>query len=100
MRLTPDELILWHDGFFKVNGTIAFTWGIMLLLVLGSFLLTRKLPRGGARSRWQNLLEIAVTGLEEQIGEVGLEEPRKSGGSWVPSSFSSQQPVSVGSSRL
>jgi F-type H+-transporting ATPase subunit a len=77
MRLTPDELILWHDGFFKVNGTIAFTWGIMLLLVLGSFLLTRKLSTGSDRSRWQNLLEIAVTGLEEQIGEVGLEEPRK-----------------------
>jgi F-type H+-transporting ATPase subunit a len=77
MRLTPDELILWHDGFFKVNGTMAFTWGIMFLLVLGSFLLTRKLSIGPDRSRWQNLLEIAVTGLEEQIGEVGLDEPRK-----------------------
>jgi F-type H+-transporting ATPase subunit a len=49
----------------------------MCLLVLGSFLLTRKLSIGPDRSRWQNLLEIAVTGLEEQIGEVGLDEPRK-----------------------
>ena len=29
------------------------------------------------RSRWQNLLEIVVTGIEDQIEEVGLSQPRK-----------------------
>jgi F-type H+-transporting ATPase subunit a len=77
MHLTPDEMILWHMGFFKINGTMAFTWGIMLLLTLGSILATRKLSTGLDRSRWQNLLEIAITGIEKQIEEVGLSEPRK-----------------------
>jgi F-type H+-transporting ATPase subunit a len=72
MRLTPDELIFWQHGFFKINGTIGFTWGLMLLLTLGSIFATRKLSTGPNRSRWQNLLEITVTGIEGQIEEVGL----------------------------
>jgi len=26
MHLTPDEMIFWHYGFFKLNATIVFTW--------------------------------------------------------------------------
>ena len=77
MRLSPDAIILWQSGVFKINATIAFTWALMLVLALGSSLVTRRLSRGLARSRWQNLLEIIVTGIEKQIGEVGLAEPRK-----------------------
>jgi len=77
MRLTPDELIFWQHGFIKLNGTIVFTWGLMLVLAAGSKLVTRKLSTGLDRSRWQNFLEIGITGIEEQIKEVGLEEPRK-----------------------
>jgi F-type H+-transporting ATPase subunit a len=43
----------------------------------GSRLITHKLSTGLERSRWQNLLEILVTGIEKQIEEVGLSEPRK-----------------------
>jgi F-type H+-transporting ATPase subunit a len=32
---------------------------------------------GLKRSRWQNLLEIVVTGIEKQIEEVGLSQPKK-----------------------
>ena len=46
MRLTPDQLIFWQHGFFKVNGTMAFTWGLMLVLAAGSRLITRKLSVG------------------------------------------------------
>ena len=77
MRLTPDELIFWQHGFIKLNATIVFTWGLMLVLAAGSKLVTRKLSTGTDRSRWQNLLEILILGIEEQIKEVGLEEPRK-----------------------
>ena len=77
MRLSPDEIILWQHGFFKLNATIAFTWGLMLILALGAKLITRKLAIGLNRSRWQNLLEIVVTGIMEQIEEVGLSQPRK-----------------------
>lgn len=77
MHLSPDQMIFWQLGFIKLNATIAFTWGLMLLLVVGSMLITRKLSTELTRSRWQNLLEIIVTGIESQIAEVGIHEPRK-----------------------
>jgi len=76
MRLTPDQLIFWQYGVFKLNGTIVFTWAIMFVLVVGSKLITRRLTTRHERSRWQNFLEILVTGIEKQIGEVGLRNPR------------------------
>jgi len=77
MHLSPDEVIFWQLGFFKLNATIAYTWALMLLLVVGSRLITRHLSTDHKRSRWQNLLEIVVTGIETQIAEVGLRHPRK-----------------------
>jgi len=77
MRLSPDQLIYWQSGIFKLNATIVYTWGLMLLLVLGSKLITRHLSTGLERSRWQNLLEIVVLGMVKQIEEVGLRNPNK-----------------------
>ncbi len=77
MRLSPDEVIFWQHGFLKLNATILFTWGLMLVLAVGSKLITRKLSTGLTRSRWQNLLEIIVTGIEMQIEDVGLRHPKK-----------------------
>jgi F-type H+-transporting ATPase subunit a len=77
MRLSPDEMIYWQFGVFKLNATIVFTWGLMLVLAFGSKLITRNLSMDLQRSRWQNLLEIVVTALETQIREVGLRQPRK-----------------------
>lgn len=77
MPLSPDEMIFWQHGFLKLNATIVFTWGLMFVLAIGSKLVTRKLSTGLQRSRWQNLLEIVVTGITTQLGEVGLIQPRK-----------------------
>ena len=77
MRLSPDQMIFWQHGVFKLNGTILFTWGLMLAMVIGSKLITDNLSKGLTRSRWQNLLEIIVSGIEKQIADVGLREPRK-----------------------
>ena len=65
MHLSPDEIIFWQHGFLKLNATIAFTWGLMFVLVVGSTLVTRKLSTGLQRSRWQNLLEIVVTAINQ-----------------------------------
>jgi F-type H+-transporting ATPase subunit a len=70
-------MIFWQDGFLKLNATIVFTWGLMLVLTIGSILITRKLSTELKRSRWQNLMEIIVTGIEKQIEDVGLHDPRK-----------------------
>jgi F-type H+-transporting ATPase subunit a len=77
MNLSPDQIIFWQAGFFKLNATIAYTWGLMLVLVIGSKLVTSKLSTQLQRSRWQNLLEIIVTGINKQIEEVGLKHPEK-----------------------
>ena len=77
MHLTPDQIVYWQSGFFKLNATLVFTWALMLVLTVGSILTTRKLSTDSKRSKWQNLLEIAVTGIESQILEVGLKEPRR-----------------------
>ena len=76
MRLSPDQIIFWQHGFIKLNGTIVFTWALMLVLAAGSKLVTDRLSTGLARSRWQNLLEIVVSGIEKQIADVGLRQPR------------------------
>jgi F-type H+-transporting ATPase subunit a len=77
MRLSPDQLVLWQHGTLRLNATIVFTWGLMLLLAGGARLITRSLSTGAERSRWQNLLEIIVTGMEQQIAAVGLTKPRQ-----------------------
>jgi F-type H+-transporting ATPase subunit a len=77
MRLSADQLIFWQHGFLKLNGTIVFTWALMLVLAVGSKLITRKLSTELKRSRWQNLLEIVVTAIEKQIEDVGLKNPQK-----------------------
>lgn len=77
MRLSPDEIIFWKYKFLKLNATIVFTWGLMFVLAIGSKLITRNLSTDMKRSRWQNLLEIVVTGIEKQIEEVGLSQPEK-----------------------
>jgi F-type H+-transporting ATPase subunit a len=76
MHLSPDEIIFWQHGFLKLNATIVFTWGLMLLLAAGARTITRKLSIGLQRARWQNLLEIVVIGIVTQIEEVGLSDPR------------------------
>jgi F-type H+-transporting ATPase subunit a len=77
MHLSPDQLIYWQSGFFKLNGTLVFTWGLMLVLTLSAKIVSSKLVNITERSRWQNFLEIIVTSLVEQIKEVGLTEPDK-----------------------
>jgi F-type H+-transporting ATPase subunit a len=76
MRLSPDQLVYWQHGPFKLNATIAFTWVLMIVLAAGSKLITRRLTSSPDRSRWQNMLEIIVTGIEQQIEAVGLSKPR------------------------
>lgn len=76
MRLSPDELIFWQYGFVTLNATLVYTWGIMLVLVIGARVITRHLSSSLDRSPWQNLLEMIVTTMQQQISEVGLQQSR------------------------
>jgi F-type H+-transporting ATPase subunit a len=77
VHLSPDAVVFWQSGFVKLNATIAYTWGLMAVLAIGAKLVTRNLATGLQRSRWQNLLEIIVSGINKQIEEVGMAEPGK-----------------------
>lgn len=75
MELSPDETIFWQNGFVTINLTLVTTWGIMLFLIISAVLLTRNLKTDIQISRWQCFLEMIVTGINEQIEEVGLKNP-------------------------
>ncbi|MEO6850969.1 MAG: F0F1 ATP synthase subunit A [Mucilaginibacter sp.] len=77
MNLTPDQTVFWSRSFITINLTIVTTWGIMLFMVIGAKLVTRKLKTTHKISRWQCILEMIVTGINEQIKEVGLENPEQ-----------------------
>ena len=89
MHLTPDQMIFWQYGFLKLNGTIVFTWALMFVLAAGSKLVTRNLSTDLTRSRWQNLLEIVVTGIAQQIGDVGSAIQKSTSASWELCFYSS-----------
>jgi F-type H+-transporting ATPase subunit a len=74
-QISPDAVILWKWGFFSINLTMVFTWAIMALLVLVSWLVTRNLSTGTKISRWQNLLEVFVEAMRNQIRDVSQSDP-------------------------
>ena len=77
MKLSPDQTIFWQNGFISINLTLVTTWALMLVLVVGAKLITRNLKTDITISRWQCVLEIIVTGINDQIKEVGLKNPKE-----------------------
>jgi len=43
MTISPDGIIFWQWGTFALNATIVFTWLVMALLSLISWLVTRRI---------------------------------------------------------
>lgn len=80
MSISPDNDLLWQWGAVPINATIAYTWLVIALLSLGSWLITRRLTDKTTMSRWQNLLEVLVTGMGEQIQAVARHAP----GTYLP----------------
>lgn len=80
MRLSPDDIELLRVGPISLNGTIVVTWAVMALMVVTAALVTRRLDTGTSMSRWQNLLEVLVTGMRDQIEEVS----RQDAGPYLP----------------
>jgi F-type H+-transporting ATPase subunit a len=76
MDFSPDSVILWEWGFLKLNATILFTWLVMLLLTIFSWLVTRNIRADFTLSKGQNMLEAIVTGAMDQIREISQQEPR------------------------
>ena len=75
MEISPDSLILWSRGPIILNATLLFTWMVMALIVVVSWLSTRYLTGETTPSQWQTFLEAIVTLMEDQIREVTLQKP-------------------------
>lgn len=77
MQLSPDEITVWDLGPVTLNATIVFSWLVMILLVGGSWLVTRNLSSGPRISRWQNLLETVVVFTRDQIRDITQQDPQR-----------------------
>ena len=70
MELSPDAIIYAQWGPVKVNATLIFTWVTMVLLVGGSWLVTRRLSVTPHESTQQTAIEAVVAFIQQQIEET------------------------------
>ena len=75
MNISPDSSVLWEWGPARLNATIVFTWLVMALLTITSWLITRRLSTGVTISRGQTILETLVTVVQGQIRDAAQQEP-------------------------
>lgn len=73
--MTSDAVVFVQWGPLALNATIVFTWVVMAVLVLGAWLVTRRLSDGDDISRWQIFLEMLVESLRTQIRDASQQEP-------------------------
>lgn len=74
-QISPDQVILWQWGVIRITATLLYTWIIMAILVVGSWLVTRNISSGIRTTRWQGLLEVIVSTIRSQIKEISPENP-------------------------
>lgn len=75
MYISPDKIIFWQSGAVTLNATLLFTWGLMALLGISSWLITRRLSTDTRLSRWQNVLEVVIEELQGQIRDISGCQP-------------------------
>jgi F-type H+-transporting ATPase subunit a len=69
-NISPDHVEYFRWEFVSLNATLVYTWLVMALLAGGAWLITRNLSTGVTLSRWQNLLEVLVSGIRDQIQSI------------------------------
>ncbi len=80
MTISPDGIVVFEWGWLRLTATVVWTWAVMTLMTIGSWLITRRLQTGTELSRWQNLVEVLVTGIRDQIRQVSHQQP----GAYLP----------------
>jgi F-type H+-transporting ATPase subunit a len=69
-QISPDQVILFSWWFVTISATLAYTWLVMGVLVIGSILVTGNLSSDPAMTRWQSVLEVLVETIRSEIGDV------------------------------
>ncbi len=73
--ITPDQVVLWEWRFVKLNATLLYTWLVMAVLVISSWLATHALSVETRFARWQSFLEVVVSYMRRQIGDICQQDP-------------------------
>jgi F-type H+-transporting ATPase subunit a len=74
MKSSPLETTaLWHIGALPITMPVVVTWAIMVYIVAGSVLVTRRLTL--VPSKMQTVLELLVTTLDQQIRDTIEADP-------------------------
>jgi len=75
MNLDPSDIVYFQWRFVTITATLVFTWVTMFILVMGSYLITRKVKPGPEISHGQNILEALIITIKKQIYEVSRQDP-------------------------
>ena len=75
MTISPDQTVLFEFGFIRITATLLFTWLVMALLVLVARWITRRLSGDTTLSRGQHVLEVLVSGMNDQIRDIARQDP-------------------------
>lgn len=79
-QISPDQVVIWSSGFITITVTLLYTWLVMAILVIGSWLITRNLSSDINVSRWQHFLEVAISAIRDEIREMS----KKGADDYVP----------------
>jgi F-type H+-transporting ATPase subunit a len=83
MIISPDQIIFYKwqfelfgkDMTFNLNMTLVGTWFVMLLIFIICRMVTKNLNDELKISKWQNVLEVLVTGTKSQVEDIMQRKP-------------------------
>lgn len=75
MKIDPSQIVYFEWGFVRITATLVFTWILMFILILISFLVTRAIKSSSKISKGQNILEALIETINEQVRQISQEEP-------------------------
>ncbi|MDJ0921919.1 MAG: F0F1 ATP synthase subunit A [Henriciella sp.] len=70
MTLSPDDIVFWQVGAFRLNATIIYTWVIMLTLTASAWLVGRRLTSTLTPRRVQAFAEAVMIAVERQLEDI------------------------------
>ena len=77
MSIDPSEIVYFEWGFVRITATLVFTWGIMLLLTVVSYLITKNITSEREVTKGQHILEALLATISGQIKEISQQESAK-----------------------
>lgn len=77
MNIDPSEIVYFEWGFVRITATLVFTWVIMAVLAVLSYMVTRNIKVEGEISKGQNVLEALIETINSQIRQISQQDPGK-----------------------